>query len=75
MRSQNRCVVKANLRELLKFVEDDFAAFPRLPVVLGVVLAVPAYAFLGPALTGPAFSLGLVAGLAWAWSPDDLPWL
>jgi hypothetical protein len=60
---------------VLRFVAEDFAAFPRLPIVLGLALAVPAYLLIAPALAGPAFSLGLLAGLAWAWSPDDLPWL
>jgi hypothetical protein len=74
-RAQNRGVVSENLRELLRYVADDFAAFPRLPIVLGIALATPACALLGAAVAGPAFALGLAAGLAWSWSPDDLPWL
>ena len=68
-----------NLREFFRsvagFVSDDFAAFPRLPIVLGVALATPACALFGAAVAGPAFALGLAAGLAWSWSADDLPWL
>jgi hypothetical protein len=67
--------VKAALRDVLEFVANDFAAFPRLPIVLGVVLAVPAYLLITPIVAGPAFSVGLFAGLAWGSSSDDLPWL
>lgn len=73
--AQNRRVVNENLRELLRYVADDFAAFPRLPIVLGVALAIPACALFGAAVAGPTFAVGLAAGLAWSWSPDDLPWL
>lgn len=59
------------LRDALQFVADDFAAFPRLPIALGIVLALPAYVLIAPAVAGPAFALGLVGGIAWAGSLDD----
>ena len=67
--------MRAALREALQFVADDFAAFPRLPIALGVLLAVPAYLLIDPIVAAPAFSVGLFGGLAWSRSTDDLPWL
>jgi hypothetical protein len=67
--------VRAALREALQFVADDFAAFPRLPIALGVLLAVAAHLLIDPIVAGPAFSVGLFGGLAWRSSGDDLPGL
>jgi hypothetical protein len=66
--------VRESLRDALRFVSEDFAAFPRLPIVLGVLLAIPAYLLIAPAFAGPAFSVGLLAGLARASYPNGPPW-
>jgi hypothetical protein len=66
--------VRETLLDVLQFMADDFAEFPRLPIVLGIALALPAYLLMGPALVAPAFSLGLLGGLAWSWR-DDSSWL
>ena len=65
--------VRESLRDLIEFLADDFAAFPRLPIVLGIALAIPAYLWMGSLLAAPAFSVGLLAGLARAGSGGGPP--
>jgi hypothetical protein len=66
--------VRETLLDVLQYMADDFAEFPRLPIVLGCVLALLAYAVMGPVLAGPAFSIGLLGGLAWVSVGDDSFW-
>jgi hypothetical protein len=67
--------VRKTLLDVLQYVADDFAEFPRLPIVFGCVLALLAYAVMDPVLVGPAFSIGLLGGLAWVSAGDGSSWL